>query len=83
MRKKLRLRELITRAKSGDSEAMNQVVQRFTPVVKKYSRRLGYNEACSDLVLWIVSAIHRYRPNTTWGRDELERYFTRKDVDQG
>lgn len=79
MRKKLRLRELIIRAKSGDNEAMSQVVQRFTPVVKKYSRRLGYNEACSDLVVWVIEAVHRYQPNTTWGKDELRRYFSNKE----
>lgn len=73
-----RLRELIVRATGGDREAMTQVVQRFIPVVKKYSRRMGYDEACGDLVVWIVGAVRRYRPNTTWGIDELNRYFTRE-----
>lgn len=78
MQRKPKLRELITLAKSGNEEAMTQVVKRFIPIVKKYSRQLGYEEACSDLVTWIVEAVHSYRPHTTWGMDELTRYFTRK-----
>ncbi len=78
MQKGPRLRELIIRAKSGNKEAMAQVVQRFTPIIKKYSRRLGYDEACSDLELWIIEAVHRYQPCSTWGKNELNRYFFRK-----
>ncbi|MQL52515.1 helix-turn-helix domain-containing protein [Desulfofundulus thermobenzoicus] len=82
MGKKPRLRELIALAKNGNEEAMTQVVQRFIPIVKKYGRRLGYEDACSDLVTWIVEAVYRYRPNTTWGRDELNRYFSRNGGDR-
>ncbi|MBE3587437.1 MAG: helix-turn-helix domain-containing protein [Thermoanaerobacteraceae bacterium] len=67
MERKPRLRELITLAKNGNEEAITQVVKRFIPIVKKYSRQLGYEEACADLVTWIVEAVHRYRPHTTWG----------------
>lgn len=77
MERKPKLRELITLAKNGNEEAMTFLVKRFTLIIKKYSRRLGYDEACSDLVLWIVDAVHRYQPNTTWGREELERYLSR------
>jgi len=82
LQEKPKLRELIALAKSGNEKAMAQVVRRLIPLVKKYSRQLGYDEACSDLVTWIIEAVHRYRPNTTWGRDELTRYFTRKDIDR-
>lgn len=82
MQRRQKLRELINQARSGDEEAMAQVVHRLVPLVKKYSRQLGYDEACSDLVTWIIEAVHRYRPNTTWGRDELTRYFTRKGADR-
>jgi hypothetical protein len=39
---------------------------------------LGYDEACSDLELWIIEAVHRYQPCSTWGKNELNRYFFRK-----
>lgn len=31
---------------------------------------------------WIVEAVHRYRPHTTWGKDELNRYFSSKTGDR-
>lgn len=73
---------MIALAKSGNEEAMAQVVKRFIPIVKKYSRQLRYEEACSDLVTWIVEAVHRYQPKTTWGKDELNRYLSRKGGDR-
>jgi len=78
MQKKLKLRELIAKAQNGEEDAFIEIIHRFIPLIKKYSRRLGYPEACSDLITWIVSAVHRYTPNTKWGRDELERYFCAK-----
>ncbi|TDA67859.1 MAG: helix-turn-helix domain-containing protein [Clostridia bacterium] len=81
MQRKPKLRELIVRVKNGEEDAVLEVVQRFIPLVRKYSRRMGYDEACSDLVVWIVSAVHRYEPRTTWGRDELQKYFASKRHD--
>lgn len=78
MQRKPKLRELIAKVKNGEEGAVLEVVHRFIPLVKKYSRRMGYDEACSDLVVWIVSAVHRYEPRTTWGRDELQQYFVSK-----
>ncbi|MDK2984531.1 MAG: hypothetical protein PWQ96_173 [Clostridia bacterium] len=78
MVKKPKLRELIFLAKNGDEDAFIQVVRRFLPVAKKYSQRMGYEDAGADLVVWIVNAIHRYQPKTTWGRGELELYLSFK-----
>lgn len=52
---------LINKAKTGDTEAMMQIVRRFTPLLKKHSSQLGYDEAYSDLVMWIVTAVNRYK----------------------
>ena len=76
---KLRLNELITRAKSGDQEALVQVIERFLPIVKKYSRELDSDEAYYDLIAWIVLAVNRYKPNTNWGKDELNFYLSNKE----
>ncbi|TEB15567.1 hypothetical protein Psfp_02062 [Pelotomaculum sp. FP] len=78
MKSEPKLRELIIKAKSGDAEATAQLVCRLAPLVRKHSRRLGYDEAHSDLTAWIVEAIQRYQPNTMWGRDELEKCFSAK-----
>ncbi|GFN22955.1 helix-turn-helix domain-containing protein [Thermanaeromonas sp. C210] len=81
MSRKVKLRELIMKAQAGDQEALAELIQRFSPVIKKYSRRLGYDyeEARSDLVAWIVDAVRRYKPKTPWGRSELEQYFSEKN----
>jgi len=34
---------------------MIQIVHRFTPLIRKYSSQLGYDEAYSDLIIWIVN----------------------------
>jgi DNA-directed RNA polymerase specialized sigma subunit len=78
MQKRLKLRELISKAQNGEEDALIEIIHRLIPLVKKYCRRLGYAEACSDLITWIVSAVHRYTPNAKWGRDELEQYFCAK-----
>lgn len=72
------LQELIALTKNGDEDAFLQVARRFLPVVRKYSRGMGYEDADADLVVWIVNAIHRYQPKTTWGRDEMEIYLSFK-----
>ena len=79
MPEKARMSKLIAMAANGDQKAMNELVQRFIPIIKKYSRQIGYDEACSDLILWMIGAVYRYHPNTTWGKDELKQYLTRKD----
>ncbi|NLI14362.1 helix-turn-helix domain-containing protein [Pelotomaculum propionicicum] len=53
--------ELVVRAKCGDEQAFIQVVYRLNPAVKKYSRWSGhYVECYSDLITWLMSAIHQY-----------------------
>ncbi|HUW64815.1 MAG TPA: helix-turn-helix domain-containing protein [Spirochaetia bacterium] len=62
MQDKPGLRELVFQAQSGDVEALAQIVHHLDPAVRKYGRHLGYPGSCSDLVLWILQAVHRYRP---------------------
>jgi len=59
------LHELIVKAKCGDQEAISEIVTRFIPIIRKYSRQLGYEEAYSDLVEWMVRSINRYQATTT------------------
>jgi DNA-directed RNA polymerase specialized sigma subunit len=66
---------LIAKAKNGDTEAAVQVVDRFAPLVRKHSRRLGYAEAASDLTIWLIEAIHRYQPNHIREQEEVEKFF--------
>ncbi|MBS3978119.1 MAG: helix-turn-helix domain-containing protein [Syntrophomonadaceae bacterium] len=79
MQGKQRLQELVAKVKNGDQEAVIELVNRFVPLVKKYGHRMGYDEATADLTAWIVHAVHRYEPNTMWGRNELNKFFSRKN----
>lgn len=69
----MKLKALIVKAQDGDEDALFEVIQRFIPMVKKYSRQLGYVEAFSDLITWIVGAVHRYKPRIMQGKGELEK----------
>ena len=79
MRDKSKLKDLIIRAKQGDEDALNEVVGRFLPIISKHSRRLGYEDACSELVEWIINAIQRYKPNSPEGEEEFEQLFSKLD----
>ncbi len=55
------LQELVFRAKTGDTEALSQIVYRFNPAIKKYGRQLGHFDICSDLAVWIINAVYHYK----------------------
>ena len=78
MKPKAKLSELIRRAQCGDSVAVNELVNRFQPILKRYSKELDYEDAYSDLVEWVIKAVKNYKPNTSWGRDEIKRYLNSK-----
>lgn len=48
----------IIRAQQGDAEAMEQLVTKFEPLLKKYSRKLFWEDALSDLTLAFLELIH-------------------------
>lgn len=84
MEQDLKLRELIERAKNGDQEALERIIYKFNPLIKKMCRDLGYDEAYSDLVLWVVNAVHRYIPATgTTKNDNLFCGLNKKQNTKG
>ena len=62
MERRQKLLGIIINAQNGDQDAVVKLVHRFIPLIKKYSREMGYEEAYADLVTWTVKAIHKYRP---------------------
>ena len=62
MQKRGCLKELIIKAKSSDQESIYLVISRFNPIMRKLERSLGYDEAYSDLTIWMISAIKKYDP---------------------
>lgn len=51
---------LLERARRGDARAIEQIVDRLEPLLRKYSSQLGYDDARSELVEWLLKAIHAY-----------------------
>lgn len=52
--------KLIEQAQQGDKEALNTLIERFIPLIKKYGSQLAYDEAESDLILWLVKVLKNY-----------------------
>lgn len=73
--KKQKLSDLILKAQGGDKDALNQVVERFKPIINKYAYRLGSEDVSSEIVEWIINATMRYKGKNSWGREELEKFL--------
>lgn len=55
------LYELICRAQNGDKEAVQELVDRFTPLMKKEAKRLEYEDAYEDIRLFFIELIKSIR----------------------
>lgn len=56
------LLELVLKSKESNKDAMLEIVNRFMPLIKKYSRKLEYDGSESDLIIAIIKLIQSY-PN--------------------
>lgn len=52
------LYEIICRAQNGDKEAMQELVDRFTPLMRKRANKLGYEDAYEDIRLFFIELIY-------------------------
>ena len=50
--------ELILEAKNGNRDAMMEIIERFTPIIKKYSFKLNYEDTEQDLILNLIQVIY-------------------------
>lgn len=60
------LYEMVMNARTGDKEALQNLVERFQPLIKKYKRKLNYDGADTDLIICFIETIHKipiYRDN--------------------
>lgn len=73
MAKKQKLKKLIFKAQGGNKDALNQVVERFKPIIKKYARRCGTEDIGSEIVEWIIKATLKYKENIISGKEGLEK----------
>ena len=50
---------LIYNAKFGDKLAMEQLLNKFHPLLKKYANKLKYEDALSELTLFFIELVHK------------------------
>ncbi|MDI3476564.1 MAG: hypothetical protein PWQ59_89 [Thermoanaerobacterium sp.] len=55
------LKELINDINTGDKDALWELIQRFKPLINKYKRKLGYDGAEEDIILWLVKTVKKYK----------------------
>ncbi|KEO83072.1 helix-turn-helix domain-containing protein [Tumebacillus flagellatus] len=68
------LRSLILRAKRGDSDALAEIVERFRPLIKKYTRQAAERDAHDleqELVMRLIVLVRSYREELPYGFMEL------------
>lgn len=49
--------KLLVEVQQGDKEAMLELINRFQPLLKKYARKLGYDDAYEDCLLFFIELI--------------------------
>lgn len=64
------LTTLITEAQSGNQDAMMQLITQFQPLLRKYSRRLNYEDSDNDLILLFIESIMRTNINSIKQKSE-------------
>lgn len=52
---------LIRQAKKGDKESMMELLNRFEPLIKKFSNELNYEEAETDLIICFIKIIKKLK----------------------
>lgn len=48
---------LLVRAQRGDEEAMLELIKRFQPLLRKYAKKLRYDDAYEDCRLFFIELI--------------------------
>lgn len=57
------LLEELKRAQSGDDQAMLNLISKFLPLIKKYARKLGYEDAANDLIVDFIEFVSKWNLN--------------------
>lgn len=64
------LYELICRAQNGDKEAMQRLVDRFTPLMRKEAKKLAYEDAYEEICLFFIELIIFMKLETIKKKDD-------------
>lgn len=69
--------EIAKKANCGDKEAILEIIVKFTPLIKKYSRLLYYDGADTDLIISFIETIYSLPVSGNMKEDkEVVAYIT-------
>ena len=57
------LHDLILKAKNNSDDAKIAIIEKFSPIISKYSYKLGYEDAKQDLILFVLTLIPKIPDN--------------------
>ena len=66
------LLEELKRAQSGDDQAMLNLISKFLPLIKKYARKLGYEDAANDLIVDFIEFVSKWNLNNFYQSSDGE-----------
>ncbi|AWI03551.1 sigma-70 family RNA polymerase sigma factor [Clostridium drakei] len=55
-----KLLNLINSSQNGDKNSILQIIIKFTPLIKKYSRKLKYDGSDTDLIIRLIETINKF-----------------------
>lgn len=61
MSKKEKLKKLIERAQSGDSEAMSEIINRFKPLIRRYSNGSNRDDFSDELIKSLIKIVKKHK----------------------
>lgn len=63
--------DVLRKAQQGDQEAIMTVIEVLEPCLKRGARIVGDDDAYSDLVVWLLRALRKYREPVGVFRDGI------------
>jgi len=60
---------LVLSVQSGNQESCIIAINKFNPIIKKYSRKLNYDEADTDLVICLLKTLSKLNVSNQYGGD--------------
>lgn len=53
------LNYMVKKAQNGDEKYMMDIMEKFNPLIKKYSRKLKYDDAEADIIIFLIETINK------------------------
>ncbi len=53
------LNHMVKKAQEGNEKSMIELIQKFSPLIRKYSRKLNYDDAEADIIIFLIETIKK------------------------